>query len=452
MNILLPIETINREIDYKLVLAALLAKNGHKIYIGQHDYLMTLLPDLQNGLYIGKTVIKSNSLVEEGVLFKKLKKSNFDVIYLSEEGAVFKGKDDGWKKTLAFQYDFRFFDSNDAVCDWGIFQKNFDESRTEKHEIVTTGHPRFDLYKKEWSDFYSAETNKLKKLYGDFILVNGNYSTCNHGLGLQYILSSYTGYDPKDEKSRLDRISFIKYTGIQFLSIVDLTHQLSVKFPDKTFVFRPHPSEDHEFYKTIFRGVDNIKVNHDGPVAPWILASEAIIHDGCTTAIEAYISNKPVINFKEVSNEKNDIWLPNQLGVRATTLDEVITLLQDNDDYVPTMQNKSIVNSLMYNFENDSFGKLIEVIENKLETKSEKETKHPSSFKINWEYFKSLYKAKIMYLLKPSRRKELNYHRIKFYGFDKKYISSKVNFLETKLNKKLKLNFKNKNLITIESE
>ena len=39
MNILLPIETINRELDFKLVLAGYLAGKGHQIYLGQHDLL-----------------------------------------------------------------------------------------------------------------------------------------------------------------------------------------------------------------------------------------------------------------------------------------------------------------------------------------------------------------------------------------------------------------------------
>ena len=60
MNILLPIETINREIDYKLVLAGYLSGQGHQIYIGQNDALMSLVPHMKNGgLYIGKSIFLS---------------------------------------------------------------------------------------------------------------------------------------------------------------------------------------------------------------------------------------------------------------------------------------------------------------------------------------------------------------------------------------------------------
>lgn len=58
MNILLPIETINRELDYKLILGVKLVEKDRVIYIGQHDYLFGLSRFLRSGLYLGKTMFK----------------------------------------------------------------------------------------------------------------------------------------------------------------------------------------------------------------------------------------------------------------------------------------------------------------------------------------------------------------------------------------------------------
>src|SRR5690606_38639777 len=113
MNILLPIETINREIDFKLTLAALLATKGHKIYIGQHDFLVHLLQKLTNGLYIGKNIFHKRADIEKGAIYKNLKERGIDIVYLHEEGAVFKGREDNWKKVLSSQYNLNFFDQND---------------------------------------------------------------------------------------------------------------------------------------------------------------------------------------------------------------------------------------------------------------------------------------------------------------------------------------------------
>ena len=74
--------------------------------------------------------------------------------------------------------------------------------------------------------------------------------------------------------------------------MVTLTHNLANKFPELNFIYRPHPSEDHDYYKVIFKGVKNINVEHDGNVIPWILACKLLLHDGCTTAIEATLAGK----------------------------------------------------------------------------------------------------------------------------------------------------------------
>ena len=73
-NILLPIETINREIDFKLVLAGLLANSGNKIFIGQHNFLNILLNKFENGIYVGKNVFYNFSNKETGTTLLKYKK------------------------------------------------------------------------------------------------------------------------------------------------------------------------------------------------------------------------------------------------------------------------------------------------------------------------------------------------------------------------------------------
>lgn len=452
MNILLPIETINREIDFKLVLASLLADKSHSIFIGQHDFVKLLLPKLKNGLYIGKNIFHKRSDKENGEIYKELKSKIFDIIYLHEEGAVFKGNAENWKKVLSSQYNLDFFDAEDVICDWGSFQKNFDESRSQGLRIEVTGHPRFDLYKKKWNPYFYPEVAELKNKYGDFILVNGNYSTYNHGLGLEYIFSEKANYNAEDIAARLEKIDFIKYTGNQCLSIVQLTHKLAAEYPEKNIVFRPHPSENQHFYETIFSGVSNIQVKHDGSVSAWILASEAVIHDGCTTALEASIAEKPVINFKPVSSQKNDIWLPNQLGVHCTTFEEVKRIIDKLNNYnfdIEDIESKQEVKDLMYNFENDSYAKLLAVIEGKIEVHDSIISESPSATFISFEYSKMNAKKKL-YRFKDSKSKKASeYHTRKFYGFDQQYIDAKLKILEEMLSKKIDYIFHNPYLIEV---
>lgn len=454
MNILLPIETINRELDFKIILAALLAKKKYKIFIGQHDFLMSLLPSLQGGIYIGKNIFTKRSDIEKGEKYKLLKKNNFDIIYIHEEGAVFPGREEDWKRIIEQQYSLDYFDKNDIILQWGDFQNSFDKNRSKNLTTITTGHPRFDLYKPKWSGFFKPESDEIKPEFKEFILINGNY-LANHGLGESYLFSNQGGYIVEDVQNRMRRVNYYAYNSKQFVSMVELTHELAIKFPELNFVYRPHPSENHDYYKIVFNGVLNIFVKHEGPVAPWILASKAVIHDGCTTALEATLASKPVINFKVELNEEFDIWLPNQMGIRAVNLEQVVAYINDiKENKIHNEPNlaSEAVKELMYNFKADSFELFVNVVEEKLEQIKTVKSTSPSSIQIVLKNLKKNIKVVLYSVLSPSNRKEANYHKIKFYGFNKELVLTKFKRAEKLTNKKLKIIFHNSHLIQIENE
>lgn len=454
MNILLPIETINRELDFKIILATLLAKNNHKIYIGQHDFLMSLLPTLQGGVYIGKNIFSKRAELEKGEKYKLLKENNFDIIYIHEEGAVFPGREQDWIRIMKQQYSLDHFDQNDLILQWGDFQKRVDQERSNNLSILTTGHPRFDLYKPKWSGFFKPETDKIKSEYKDFILINGNY-LANHGLGESYLFSNKGGYKVDDLTSRMNRVNYYTYNSKQFVSMVELTHELAIKFPDLNFVYRPHPSENHDYYKIVFNGVSNIFVKHDGPVAPWILASKAVIHDGCTTALEATLASKPVINYKIELKEEFDIWLPNQMGIRASNLEQVVKYINDiKENKIQNEPNlaSNEVKDLMYNFKADSFESFVTIVEEKIGQLQAVKSSSPSSVQILLANLKRKIKVVLYNLLSQSKKKEANYHKIKFYGFNKELVLTKFERAEKLTNKKVNVVFHNTHLIQIENE
>lgn len=85
---------------------------------------------------------------------------------------------------------------------------------------------------------------------------------------------------------------------------------LSKQFSDYTIIVRPHPSELIDTWIDAANGLDNVKVIREGAVGPWIQGSEFIIHNGCTTAIESYLLEKPVIKSEEL-----DLHIANKMGV-----------------------------------------------------------------------------------------------------------------------------------------
>ena len=72
------------------------------------------------------------------------------------------------------------------------------------------------------------------------------------GYGIENL---FTNEIIKDEKKRLNMFDTFVFQSKQLISMVTLTHNLANKFPELNFIYRPHPSEDHDYYKVVFKGV-----------------------------------------------------------------------------------------------------------------------------------------------------------------------------------------------------
>jgi hypothetical protein len=92
---------------------------------------------------------------------------------------------------------------------------------------------------------------------------------------------------------------------------------LDKAFPDYNIVVRPHPTESQETYRNIAAQCDRVKVTNEGNVVPWLLAARALVHNGCTTGVEAYVMGIPAITYRASINEKYDFGfyrLPNLIS------------------------------------------------------------------------------------------------------------------------------------------
>ena len=67
-------------------------------------------------------------------------------------------------------------------------------------------------------------------------------------------------------------------------------------------------------------------VTNEGNVLPWLIATKALIHNGCTTGIEAYAMSVPTIAYRATIDEYyDDIYyhLPNSLSHQCFNLDQL---------------------------------------------------------------------------------------------------------------------------------
>lgn len=181
------------------------------------------------------------------------------------------------------------------------------------------------------------------------------------------------------------------------------------------------------------------------------MASQLLIHDGCTTALEAFFTGKTIINYKPIFDEKADIWLPNQLGERVNNIESVVYIIENIDTYKYVLKDQDTIkklNSLMANFKENSFDLILKVLRNSILQK-EVISESPSLSFIKTEFLKNSIKKKLA-RLKRGGKKNSDYHTRKFYGFDKDIMQNKIKILDDHFNKKTKLIFHNPLLIEIQ--
>ena len=83
-NIFFPIETIDRELDAKLVLASLLSDQVGYIIVAQHDLVIKLINLSLNGIYFGKNIMNPDKIQ----MYRSAKERGFIIAHLDEEGGV----------------------------------------------------------------------------------------------------------------------------------------------------------------------------------------------------------------------------------------------------------------------------------------------------------------------------------------------------------------------------
>lgn len=460
MNVLFPLETMSRELDYKLVMAHnIVSSNSVDAFVGSVPAIHSNIDHFEGGLYFGKTVFTQVDEEHNKRFYKRLKSKGFDIGYLHEEGAVWAGDVKDWNLMLIQMYDLNIFDDKDLILLWGEFQRDLEKKRNKKGiPLHVVGSPRFSIIQK-YPYIYEKEVETLKKRFGDFVLINGKYAMSNHGENFHKLTEEivrHPGDFKVNQKKFYANISSIAY---KMFKMVELVVNCAIDFPDLNFVYRPHPSEGLEFYYDIFSRIDNIHVVREGSANPFILASIAMIHDGCTTALEAANSGKPIINFRAFS-DKFDEYLPSQIGYDAMTNQEVVDFIGNIDtskNYSFSDKMDELAIALIDNLGgNDSFGKLNEILSEYLSTRKDNKSYFPTKGNLRkWHMMRHLKirgaKLKNQITGNKSKLKRDQYLLGKFKSFNEEDIRYKIDQLNKHSGKSLKYELYNSELFRIYS-
>lgn len=363
--VLFPVETVVRELDFRLVLAALCARADAQIVVGRQHLLQQLLLRLEGGVFVGKNLATSRSDEE----YRRYKAHGFRTVFLHEEGGLYRGDKEEWAQAARDVLDVEKIEAEDYVCPWGEFQAECYRARHPRcaRNIVVTGHPRFGLCSPRYRALYADEVRALRQRHGRFILINTNFLWTN-AKGMDFFFRWY-GLKPEDRERRAFHLDQVCASLTKWSRFLQLINYLSDRFPDLGIVVRPHPGENIHYYTPLLQHMPRVTITREGSVQAWLLACEAMIHDGCTTAIEAYMAGARVINFHPIAGDRFEITLPNLVGVQCASESEVEGVLRrwlGGDDSVPSVTPGDVarIREVLDTFgsQEDAFEKLAGVV------------------------------------------------------------------------------------------
>ncbi|MBM9513001.1 surface carbohydrate biosynthesis protein [Desulfogranum marinum] len=321
-HIYVPIEIKVREFDAKLFFSLVAAENGYRVVFGDQKKLRRQVTWWPRGIYLDKSAAATKVK-----WFKFFRSLGHKVAAWDEEGLII--HEDTYLDRRFSGTSFRMLETFFA---WGDCQAGLIKQRySDRAEMVAVvGNPRMDMLRPEVRGYYNSQANAIKQKYGNIILINTNFSFYNHfmdsSLGKKVFLKNH----PEMGEQFVD--GWIDYQRTIFQSFVELLPLLEKKFPDHTIVIRPHPAEKHSTWHEVAKEFKNVKVVHENNVIEWLLASKAVIHSNCTTGVEAFLLDKPVIAYRPIISEHYESYLANLLSIGVTKSEELLSVLQKSLD------------------------------------------------------------------------------------------------------------------------
>lgn len=330
--LLIPVENQVRELDPKLLLACVAAQRGFSSIVGSRREMEFNIDSFPSAIYLSKSMT-----IRSLLFFRVARRFGHKIVAWDEEALVHLPS----KTYFSRRLDASAIKLVLSLFAWG--QDNVDLWRQYPHTpkdtpIHAVGNPRSDMLRSEIRAYYEKDAEALRRTYGDFILVNTNF---NHVNAFGSDINLFMPVKKPGDKARFGRAArgmsreyargLWEHKHAVFSAFKDLIPALEQAFPGHTIVVRPHPTENHQVYRDIAARCRRVQVINEGNVVPWLMATQALVHNGCTTAVEAYVLNVPAISYRASINEDYDhgfYRLPNGLSHECFDFDELKQTLE----------------------------------------------------------------------------------------------------------------------------
>jgi surface carbohydrate biosynthesis protein len=329
--LLIPVENQVRELDAKLLLACVAAKRGLTSIIGPKREIENRIASIPRGIFLSKSL-----RIVKRKFFPISRLLGHEIVAWDEEALVHLPPETYFTRRLSpvglEHVSHLFAWGEDNVELWRQYPQL--SSGTPIH---VTGNPRVDLLRPDMQAYYEREAGQIRQAYADFILINTNFNHVNAFYPAQNLFQPVK--EPGDEAefgqaargmTREYALGFRDHKQVVFEDFQRLIPALDKSFPGHTIVVRPHPTEKQEVYQKIAARCQRVKVTNEGNVVPWLMAARVLIHNGCTTGVEAYVMRVPAVSYRSTINDYYDdgfYKLPNRLSHQCFDFKELETTL-----------------------------------------------------------------------------------------------------------------------------
>ncbi len=305
---LVPVEIKARELKARTKVAArLVAAHGGRALIGPSRILHRRPELFPTGM-----ILENDVTVASRAFCELAHRMGFTIAALDEE-AIAVLSDDWYVRQ---RIDSGTLDTIDIMFTRGNGDRDAIAAKVPwaKERLCVAGNPRLDILHpklrplprsvRQWPVDRPRE-----------ILVVSRFSRSN-GFSLQRheVLAQVRRKFRFDEDATAFYAGYLEHCHKLFDAFIAMSDALAARFSACTVILRPHPSENVATWQEIVERHPNARVETSGTAEEWAEHTGIVVHNGCTSGLEAALLGCKVLAFQPFVSPTYDVELPNALS------------------------------------------------------------------------------------------------------------------------------------------
>jgi surface carbohydrate biosynthesis protein len=312
----LPVEIYKREFAERLYMGLIAVSRGYCVVIGEAN----------------NRVFK---IAKSGVLFHKdhanwsddflrsAKLRGLKTCALDEEGLII-GDVNLYKRARVSMWALN---NLDAVFCWGIYQQKVIAEVSSSSRTIVVGSPKFDVGKLYANDRDIVDSQGVIR-----ILINTRF-TYNNGVYGDYDIDNLIHLGVIDSYDDIEYYKRLVTSEVrifdEFCKLIELLGSLDTV----RVTIRPHPLERDGKYNELSSKFKNVTVDRIKDLREQIVECDVVVHDGCTTAIEARSLGKPVLGLRPSGLNPVYDGFSNNFSFNFTSAQDLFSYISKSPDF-----------------------------------------------------------------------------------------------------------------------